>query len=408
MLIKLTIKRHLFTADLSIFKPIPSLNAQGEIMKSRSPQGFAKGTHCFDPRQSAKIAYPLFDILFLTVCAVIGGCEGWEDIEDFGQAHCRWFQDKGLFPNGLPVHDTIARVISSLDPEQFQSCFLKWMQAVSTSAKGELIAIDGKVLRSSYNRDDRQSTIHMVSAFASANGMVLGQVKTDAKSNEITAIPELLALLNMTGCLISIDAMGCQTEIAGKIVDKGGDYLLAVKGNQETLHRAVREALSPLVQEGSHKASIEQSRGRTELREYHVMPAGEIAKQFPTWKGLNTLGVAIGYRRDSKGNESLEYRYYISSAALTEEQFATAVRGHWGIENQLHWVLDVTMKEDACPIYRGDAAQILATVRHMALNMLRAEKGKAASIRCKQKIAAMNSDYLEQVILAGVNAMDKN
>ena len=361
-----------------------------------------------DPRQSAKIAYPLFDILFLTVCAVIGGCEGWEDIEDFGQAHSRWFQDKGLFPNGLPVHDTIARVMSSLDPEQFQLCFLKWMQAVNSSAKGQLIAIDGKVLRSSYNRDDRQSTIHMVSAFASANGMVLGQVKTDAKSNEITAIPELLALLDMTGCLISIDAMGCQTDIAAQIVDHGGDYLLAVKGNQETLHRAVREAMAPLAREGSHQATIEQSRGRTELREYHVMPAGEMVKQFPTWKGLNTLGVAIGYRRDSKGNESLEYRYYISSAALTEEQFAKAVRGHWGIENQLHWVLDVTMKEDACPIYRGDAAQILATVRHMALNMLRAEKGKTASIRRKQKIAAMNSDYLEQVILAGITAANKN
>ena len=361
-----------------------------------------------DPRQSAKIAYPLFDILFLTVCAVIGGCEGWEDIEDFGQAHSRWFQDKGLFPNGLPVHDTIARVISSLDPEQFQLCFLKWMQAVNSSAKGQLIAIDGKVLRSSYNRDDRQSTIHMVSAFASANGMVLGQVKSDAKSNEITAIPELLALLDMTGCLISIDAMGCQTDIAAQIVDHGGDYLLAVKGNQETLHRAVREAMAPLAREGSHQATIEQSRGRTELREYHVMPAGEMVKQFPTWKGLNTLGVAIGYRRDSKGNESLEYRYYISSAALTEEQFAKAVRGHWGIENQLHWVLDVTMKEDACPIYRGDAAQILATVRHMALNMLRAEKGKTASIRRKQKIAAMNSDYLEQVILAGITAANKN
>jgi len=361
-----------------------------------------------DPRQSAKISYPLFDILFLTVCAVIGGCEGWEDIEDFGQAHSRWFQDKGLFPNGLPVHDTIARVMSSLAPEQFQACFLKWMQAVNSRAKGELIAIDGKVLRSSYNRDDRQSTIHMVSAFASANGMVLGQVKTDAKSNEITAIPQLLALLDMTGCLISIDAMGCQTEIAAQIVEMGGDYLLAVKGNQETLHRAVREAMAPLAREGSYQATIEQSRCRTELREYHVMPAGEMVKQFPTWKGLNTLGVAIGYRRDSKGNESLEYRYYISSAALTEEQFAKAVRGHWGIENQLHWVLDVTMKEDACPIYRGEAAQILATVRHMALNMLRAEKGKTASIRRKQKIAAMNSDYLEQVILAGITAANKN
>lgn len=361
-----------------------------------------------DPRQLAKIAYPLFDIVFLTVCAVIGGSEGWEDIEDFGQAHCRWFQDKGLFPNGLPVHDTIARVISRLAPDEFQACFLKWMNVVHARASGELVAIDGKVLRSSYNREDRQSTIHMVSAFASANGVVLGQVKTDAKSNEIKAIPELLALLDIRGCLVSIDAMGCQTEIAGKIVDNGGNYLLAVKGNQETLYRAVREAMSPQAREGSLQATIERSRGRIEIREYHVMPAGAIAEQFPAWKGLSTLGVAIGYRCDSKGHESLEYRYYISSAALTEEQFANAVRSHWGIENQLHWVLDVTMKEDACPIYRGDAAEILATARHMALNMLRAEEGKRASIRRKQKIAAMNSDYLEQVLLAGIRAANKN
>jgi predicted transposase YbfD/YdcC len=270
----------------------------------------------------------------------------------------------------------------ALPPNSFRP--FPQVDANGQRAKGELIAIDGKVLRSSYNRKDRQSTIHMVSAFASANDMVLGQVKTDAKSNEITAIPELLALLDMTGCLISIDAMGCQTEIAAKIVDRDGDYLLAVKGNQEILHRAVREAMSPLVREGSHKATIEQSRRRTALREYHVMPAGEMAKQFPTWKGLNTLGMAIGYRRDSIGNESLEYRYYISSAVLTEERFAQAVRGHWGIENQLHWVLDITMKEDACSIYRGGAAQILATVRHMALNMMRAEKGKTARIMRKQ------------------------
>lgn len=361
-----------------------------------------------DPRQLAKIAYPLFDIVFLTVCAIIGGSEGWEDIEDFGQAHCRWFQDKGLFPNGLPVHDTIARVISRLAPDEFQACFLKWMNVVHARASGELVAIDGKVLRSSYNREDRQSTIHMVSAFASANGVVLGQVKTDAKSNEIKAIPELLALLDIRGCLVSIDAMGCQTEIAAKIVDKGGDYLLAVKGNQESLYRAVRGAMSPQAREGSLQATIERSRGRIEIREYHVMPAGAIAEQFPAWKGLSTLGVAIGYRCDSKGHESLEYRYYISSGALTEEQFANAVRSHWGIENQLHWVLDVTMKEDACPIYRGDAAEILATARHMALNMLRAEEGKRASIRRKQKIAAMNSDYLEQVLLAGIRAANKN
>lgn len=189
---------------------------------------------------------------------------------------------------------------------------------------------------------------------------------------------------------------------------RGGDYLLTVKGNQETFYRAVREAMAPQAQEGSHQATIECSRGGIELREYHVMSACAITKQLPAWKGLSTLGVAIGYRCDNNGHESLEYRYYISSAALTEEQFANGVCSHWDIENHLHWILDVTMKEDACPIYRGNAAEILATARHMALNMLRVEEGKRASIRRKQKITAMNSDYLEQVILVGIIAVNKN
>ena len=169
---------------------------------------------------------------FLTVCAAIGGAQGWEDIELFGEAHLEWFQRNGLFPNGLPVHDTIAGIISRIQPEQFQNAFVRWMQATSERTDGELIAIDGKTLRSSYDRDSRQSTIHMVSAFAAQNRLVLGQVKTDAKSNEITAIPELLAILDVKGCLVSIDAMGCQTAIASTIVKGGGDYLLAVKGNQ--------------------------------------------------------------------------------------------------------------------------------------------------------------------------------
>ncbi|MFC0229605.1 ISAs1 family transposase, partial [Serratia aquatilis] len=347
-----------------------------------------------DPRQTAKVAYSLFDILFLTVCAVVGGAEGWQDIEDFGEAHLPWFQKRGLFPAGLPVDDTIARVISRLNPEQFQCSFINWMRAVSSLSNGAVIAIDGKVLRRSYNPEDRASTLHMVSAFASANGVVLGQVKTDAKSNEITAIPALLALLDIRGCLISIDAMGCQTAIAAHIVEKGGDYLLAVKGNQERLSKAVRKALSSVVPGMSDIACVEQNRGRAEMREYHVIPATEVAREFPIWKGLTTLGVAIGYRYDPQGKESLEYRYYISSAELNKAQFANAVRSHWCIENQLHWVLDVTMKEDNCSIYRDNGAVNLATVRHMALNMLRLESGKKASIRRKQKMAAMNSDYL--------------
>ena len=244
-----------------------------------------------DPRQSAKIAYPLFDILFLTVCAVIGGCEGWEDIEDFGQAHSRWFQDKGLFPNGLPVHDTIARVMSSLAPEQFQACFLKWMKAVNSRAKGELIAIDGKVLRSSYNRDDRQSTIHMVSAFASANGMVLGQVKTDAKSNEITAIPELLTLLDMTGCLISIDAMGCQVAIAEQIVAQGGDYVLACKDNQPQLARDIARIFAePIEEEHLDRCIITmEGHGRSERREYRSCDQVESIVDRARWSQLRSV-----------------------------------------------------------------------------------------------------------------------
>lgn len=359
-----------------------------------------------DPRQTAKVAYPLFDVLFLTLCAVIGGAEGWQDIEDFGDAHLDWFQKRQLFLNGMPVDDTIARVISRLDPLQFQHCFLSWMTSVSQRSNGDVIALDGKVLRGSYHRDDRASAIHMVSAFACANGVVLGQVKTDAKSNEITAIPALLSLLDINNCLISIDAMGCQTAIAAQIIEQGGDYLLAVKGNQERLSNAVREAFKPVLAE-QHIASIEQNRGRVEVRQYHVLPAEEVARHFPEWKGLRTLGVAVGYQQKSKGEVSLEHRYYISSAPLERATFANAVRSHWGIENQLHWVLDATMKEDACSIYRGDAAEILATARHMALNMLRAEEGKRVSIRRKQKIAAMNSDYLEQVILSGVRAANK-
>ncbi|MGU5727256.1 ISAs1-like element ISAeme1 family transposase, partial [Aeromonas caviae] len=298
-----------------------------------------------DPRQTTKIAYPFFDVVFLTVCAAIGGAQGWEDIELFGEAHLEWFQRNGLFHNGLPVHDTIARIISRIQPEQFQNAFVRWMQATSERTDGELIAIDGKTLRSSYDRDSRQSTIHMVSAFAAENRLVLGQVKTDAKSNEITAIPELLALLDIKGCLVSIDAMGCQTEIASTIIKGGGDYLLAVKGNQPTLHNAVRAALGestkkPLSEE---TFSVEKEHGRIDGREYHVLPAGALSEQFPEWKALKSVGVAISYRIENMKKFSMEYRYYISSAELTPEQFASAVRGHWAIENSLHWVLDVVM-----------------------------------------------------------------
>jgi predicted transposase YbfD/YdcC len=361
-----------------------------------------------DPRQAAKITYHLFDVLFLTVCAVIAGASGWEDIEDFGQAHLHWLQNKGLFPNGLPVHDTIARIVSRLDPAQFRRCFIHWAQSVSARTSGELIAIDGKTLRHSYDRASRKSAIHMVSAFATANGVVMGQLKTEAKSNEITAIPALLHLLDIKGCLVSIDAMGCQKEIAKTIVQQGGDYLLAVKGNQENLFRAVRQAFASITAANSDPEQVrtEAGHGRYEAREYHVLPADSLAEPFSEWAGLKSIGIAIGYLFEKQiKKQSLEYRYYISSADLETTRFAAGVRGHWGIENSLHWVLDVSMKEDACPIYRNDAAEILATMRHIALNMLRAETTKKASIRRKQRIASMDIDYLDKVLVAGLSAV---
>ena len=197
-----------------------------------------------DPRQTAKISHPFFDIMFVTMCAVIAGADGWKEIQEYAEGHLDWFQDNGILLAGAPVDDTIARIISRIKPEQFRQSFINWMQSINELSKGDLIAIDGKVLRGSYDRDDKRSTIHMVSAFATANKVVIGQLKTNAKSNEITAIPELLRLLDIKGCLISIDAIACQTKIAKEIIDNDADYLLAVKGNQNSLYSSVKDALA--------------------------------------------------------------------------------------------------------------------------------------------------------------------
>ena len=358
-----------------------------------------------DPRQTAKVTHVFSDILFLVVCASVAGLDSWEDIEDFGEIHFDWFKSKGLFKNGLPAHDTIARVISRVEPESFRTCFIKWMQSVAELSENKLIAIDGKRLRSSYNRDDRKSTIHMVNAFATENGLVLGQLKTEAKSNEITAIPKLLSLLNIKDSLVSIDAMGCQTDIVEKIIEKEGDYLLAVKKNQECLYDAVKAQLFSQI--NNEIVCLEQGHGRYEARAYYVTDAEALAKRFPKWKDLKSIGAALGYRVDKSGKESLEVRYYISSANLDKAKFAQAVRGHWGIENSLHWVLDVSFGEDSCGIYRGNSAEVLASFRLLALNIRRSENSKKVSIPRKQKRALMSTDYLEKVLLAGMKALAK-
>lgn len=355
-----------------------------------------------DNRQAAKVTYPLHDLMFVSLCGVIAGAQGWSEIKDYAEGHHEWFKKHGFLMEGIPVDDTIARTLSRVDPEQFQLCFANWMQEVQHSSAGELIAIDGKTLRGSYNRDDRSATIHMVNAFACANKLVLGQVKTDAKSNEITAIPELLDMLDVSGALVSIDAMGCQTEIARTIVAKEGDYLLNLKANQGKLFDAVKEAFKQQRQQPLDNLAIEKNKGRIEGRLCYTQSANGIAQQFPQWPALNTLGLSISFRA-VKGKElELRYRYYISSASLDEQQLADSVRHHWQIENSLHWVLDVSMKEDKCQIYQDHGAENLAVLRQLGLNMLRQEASKL-SIPKKQKKAWMKTSYLEEVLAAGLS-----
>ena len=357
-----------------------------------------------DSRQTAKVTYPLEDILFVTLCSVIAGAEGWSDIRDYAEAHLEWFQEHGFLAQGVPVDDTIARTISRVDPECFRVCFANWMSALHETTDGQVIAIDGKTLRSSYQRGNKSSTIHMVNAFACANKLVLGQVKTAAKSNEITAIPELISLLDVSGALVSIDAMGCQTEIAECITSQQGDYLMTLKGNQGSLHKAVEKAFLEVRSEPSPLGcfKVEKNRSRIEARAYHVLDAHEVAKTFPQWPQLMTLGMSISYRQMRGKEPELTYRYHISSARLSEQQLADAVRAHWAVENSLHWVLDVSMREDNCQIYQNHGAENWAMLRQLALNMIRAEPSKG-SVRAKQKRAMMKATYLEAILTAGLS-----
>ena len=361
-----------------------------------------------DPRQSWKVEHTLSDIIFLTISSVIAGAEGWEDIQDFGEDNLEWLQQYGDFENGIPVHDTIARVMNLISSKQLQKCFAAWMKDCHEATGGDLIAIDGKTIRGTYDKSKRSGAIHMVSAFSSANQVVLGQVKTAEKSNEITAIPELLKLLEIRGCLVSIDAMGCQKDIAQQIVNKDADYLLAVKGNQPKLEEAMGKVFnsSMLNQYKGDKYSLqEKGHGRTETRmalvSHDVSLLGDVALD---WPEIKTLGVVVSIRQEgNKPAETMAIRYYISSAELSSQKLLEKSRSHWSIEVQMHWRLDVGMNEDSCRIQREQAGENLAVVRHIALNLLTEEKTFKAGIKRKQKKANRNNTYLSQV-LAGKGA----
>jgi predicted transposase YbfD/YdcC len=359
-----------------------------------------------DPRVDRTKLHPLVSIIAIALCAVICGAETWNDIAAFGEAKEAWLCSFLDLPHGIPTHDTFNRVFGALDPKQFQACFARWMAAVATILPTQVIAFDGKTVRGSHDRADGKAPIHMVSAWASANRLVLAQVKVDAKSNEITAIPELLRALAIEGCIVTIDAMGCQREIAQQIVEQGGDYVLALKENQDTLYHDVADTfaqaragtIDELVTDDSR--TITKGHGRLEIRRYRVIPDADVLAWLHGehhWPGLKAIGMVEAERRIGD-KHTTESRYYLLSAPLPAPAFGKAVRSHWGIENQVHWVLDVAFHEDHSRIRQGDAAENFAVLRHLALNLLRSQQAKHLSIRGKRLKAAWDNDFLRRVL----------
>ena len=357
-----------------------------------------------DFRMVSKCDHKLIDIIALSICAVICGSDTWVDVHNFGVAKQDWLKKFLELPNGIPSHDTIGRVFSMLNPVKFEACFLSWIESVFKLTGGQIIPVDGKTLRGSYDRKSGKAAIHMVSAWGAENGVVLGQIKTEEKSNEITAIPNLIELLDIHGCIVTIDAMGCQKEITKKIMEDGGDYVIAVKENQPTLYNEVVDRIDEALMEGKKASNIidfhetiDSGHGRQEIRRYYILDEIDDVESACEWKGLSTIGM-VETIRVTGDNSTTNRRYYIASIEKDAELFGTAVRKHWGIENSLHWVLDVSFREDECRVRKNNAAENFSVLRRVALNLLKNEKTAKLGVKSKRNKAAWDEKYLEKVI----------
>jgi predicted transposase YbfD/YdcC len=356
-----------------------------------------------DPRRR-KVTYPLINVVVIAVCAVICGADDFVAIAQFGKTKRKWLARFLDLKSGIPSHDRFNAILAAIKPAEFEKCLLSWITALHEITEGQVVAIDGKTLRRSFDAASSKSAIHMVSAWATANHISLGQVVVDAKSNEITAIPKLLEMLDISGCLVTIDAMGCQTEIAQKIVKAGADYVLAVKGNQPTLHQGIKAFFDGHFEDDFARVKArrhetrEKGHGREETRYYIVCPVPKGLPDGSRWAKLKAIGVALSEtRRD--GKLCNEVRYYILSRYLSARGFAKAVRDHWGIENRLHWQLDVTFQEDQCRVRKGYADTNLSHARRTALSLLKNELTRKVGVKNKRLAAALDETYLEKVLV---------
>jgi predicted transposase YbfD/YdcC len=356
-----------------------------------------------DPRRDNK-RHKLIDIITIAICGVICNADSFEHIAEFGQAKFEWLKGLLELPHGIPSADTFERVFCRLDPKQFKDCFMHWIQAISQLTKGQVIAVDGKTLRRSHDRSNAKSAIHMISAWACTNGLVLGQIKTEEKSNEITAIPELLKLLDIKGCIVTIDAMGCQKDICKTIVEKKADYVLALKGNHSNLHDDVKlffQSNRENAFEGitfDYHETIDADHGKIEVRRYWTTSDIDWLQGKEKWVKLKTICM-IERERQFDDNTEHETSYYIGSIGDDAKQFGHAVRSHWGIENSLHWVLDMTFREDESRIRKGNAPENFAVLRHIALNLIKKETSlNKKSIKSKRLRAGWDNDYLLKVL----------